>query len=88
MPHALLPVRVRPRSRRTEVAGERDGAVVIRVSAPPVEGRANAAVCRLVAERAGVPRGAVTVERGAGGRDKLLRVEGIEPDALRRALLG
>jgi hypothetical protein len=87
-PHADLRVRVQPRSRRDEVAGERDGAVVLRVRAPPVDGRANAAVCALVAARAGVPKSAVSVLRGAGSRDKVLRVEGVDSDALNRALRG
>lgn len=86
--HTLLAVRVQPRAKRTEVAGERDGAIVVRISAPPVDGKANVALCRYIAARAGVPRSAVTVVRGASGRDKLLRVEGISADALRTALLG
>jgi len=59
---------------------------VIRVSAPPVDGKANAALCALVAERAGVPRSRVQVVRGAAARDKLVRVEGIDDAALREAL--
>jgi uncharacterized protein (TIGR00251 family) len=84
---ADLAIRVQPRAKRTEVAGERGGAVVIRVSAPPVDGRANEAVCRLIAERAGVPRSAVTVVRGQTGRDKLVRVDGLSADAVRESLL-
>lgn len=86
--HALLRVRVQPRAKRSEVAGQRDGAVVIRVAAPPVDGKANAALCRFVADVVGVPRRAVSVARGESGRDKLLRVEGLDADAVRRALLG
>jgi uncharacterized protein (TIGR00251 family) len=86
--HALLAVRVQPRAKRDEVVGERAGAVVIRLSAPPVDGKANAALCRFVAERAGVARSAVSVVRGASARDKTLRVEGVDSDALRAALLG
>jgi len=86
--HALLRVRVQPRAKRSEVAGQRDGAVVIRVAAPPVDGKANAALCRFVADVVGVPRRAVSVARGESGRDKLLRVEGRDADAVRRALLG
>lgn len=81
-----LTVRLQPRARRMEVVGERAGAVVIRVTAPPVEGRANEALCKLIAKRAGVARGQVAIVRGAGSRDKLVRVEGIAPAALRRAL--
>jgi uncharacterized protein YggU (UPF0235/DUF167 family) len=68
------------------VVGPRGDAIVVRVTAPPVDGKANAALCALVAERAGVPRSRVTVVRGAAARDKVVRVEGIEPAALRAAL--
>jgi len=85
---ALLSVRVQPRAKRSEVAGERAGAVVIRIAAPPVDGKANAALCRFVADAAGVPRRAVTVVRGDSGRDKVLRVEGRTEAEVRRALLG
>jgi uncharacterized protein len=59
---------------------------VVRVSAPPVDGKANAALCALVAERAGVPPSRVSVVRGLASRDKVVRVEGVEPAALRAAL--
>ena len=58
------------------------------MTAPPVDGRANEALCALVAKRLGVaPSGG----RGAGGhtgRDKVLEVDGVDPAAARRALLG
>ena len=83
---AEIAVRVQPRARRAEVVGERAGAIVIRVPAPPVDGKANAAVCALIAAAAGVPRSAVAVVRGASGRDKLVRVEGVDAETLRAAL--
>ena len=83
---AEIRVRVQPRARRSEVAGERAGAVLVRVTAPPVDGKANEALCRLIAERAGVGRRAVEVARGASSRDKVVRVEGIDDASLRRAL--
>ena len=58
----------------------------MRVTAPPVDGKANAVLCRLIAERAGVPPRAVTVVRGQTARDKVVRVDGIEAAALREAL--
>jgi uncharacterized protein YggU (UPF0235/DUF167 family) len=85
MAHADLRVRLQPRARRTEVVGERAGAAVIRVTAPPVDGRANAALCALVAGAAGVARSDVSVLRGAGARDKVVRVEGVGEAELRRA---
>ena len=83
---ARIKVRVQPRSRRSEIAGERAGAVLVRVTAPPVDGKANEALCRLIAERAGVPRRAVKVVRGQSARDKVVEVDGIELAALRAAL--
>jgi uncharacterized protein (TIGR00251 family) len=83
---AEIRVRLQPRAKRNEVVGERAGAVVIRVTAPPVDGRANAALCELIAERAGLPKGSVTVAHGASSRDKLVRVNGMGATQLRRAL--
>jgi uncharacterized protein len=83
---ADLLVRLQPRAKRDEIVGERGGAVVIRVAAPPVDGKANAALCAFVAARAGVPKSAVNVVRGRTSRDKIVRVEGVESAALRGAL--
>lgn len=82
-----LAIRVQARAKRTEVAGEREGAVVIRVSAPPVDGKANEAVCRLIARRLGVPKSAVRIVRGESARDKLVRVDGVSAERVRAALL-
>jgi uncharacterized protein len=79
-------LRVQPRSRKNEIAGERAGALLVRVTAPPVDGRANDAVCRLIAKRLGVPPSRVSIVRGGSSRDKLVEVEGIDDDELRRAL--
>jgi uncharacterized protein len=80
-----LALRVQPRSGKNEIAGERAGALLVRVTAPPVDGKANEAVRRLVAKRLGVPVGRVVI-RGESSRDKLVEVDGIEDDELRRAL--
>jgi uncharacterized protein (TIGR00251 family) len=77
---------VQARARRAEIAGERGGVVLIRVTAPPVEGRANQAVCRLLARKLGLPLSSVGVVRGERSRDKLVEVEGMTADALRRSL--
>jgi uncharacterized protein (TIGR00251 family) len=83
---ATIAVRVQARVRREEIVGMRAGALIVRVTAPPLEGRANRAVCALIAGAAGVPPSAVTIVRGETSRDKLVRVEGVEQDALMRAL--
>jgi uncharacterized protein (TIGR00251 family) len=83
---ARIAVRVQPRARKDEIGGERDGVLVVRVTAPPVEGKANDAVRKLLAKRLGIAPGRVSVVRGARGRDKLVEVDGVDADAIRRAL--
>jgi uncharacterized protein len=82
----IITVRLQPRARRDEVVGVRDGKVVIRVTAPPVDGKANDALCRLIAKKAGVAPSKVSVVRGHTAREKVVRVEGIDERALRAAL--
>ncbi|HXY39788.1 MAG TPA: DUF167 domain-containing protein [Vicinamibacteria bacterium] len=81
-----LRVRVQPRARRDALSGERDGALVVRVTAPPVEGRANQALARVLGEALEVPPSAVRVVRGASGRDKLVAVSGLSVASARRKL--
>jgi uncharacterized protein (TIGR00251 family) len=86
MASAEIEVRVQPRGRRDEIVALRDGALVVRVTAPPLDGRASRALCRLIARRAGVAPSRVSVVRGERSRDKLVRVEGIAAGALRELL--
>lgn len=79
-------VRVIPRAPTNEFAGERNGVLLVRVTAPPVDGRANAALCRLIAKRAGVGVRSVSVIRGTHSRDKVVRVDGINADDLKTML--
>jgi uncharacterized protein (TIGR00251 family) len=83
---ARIAVRVQPRARRDELAGERAGTLLVRVTAPPVEGRANDAVRKLLAKQLGIAAGRVSVVRGASSRDKMVEVEGMDAEAVRRAL--
>jgi len=59
----------------------------VRVTAPPVDGKANAALCQLVARLVRVSSNRVSVVRGQTSRDKVVRVEGVTHAALRSALL-
>jgi uncharacterized protein (TIGR00251 family) len=79
-------VRLKPRSRRNALVGERDGVLHVSVAAAPVEGKANAALCKLIAKRAGVGRTQVSIIRGERSREKVVRVAGVTPQELRRAL--
>jgi uncharacterized protein (TIGR00251 family) len=81
-----LRLRVQPRASRTEVAGRHGDAIRIRVAAPPVDGAANEAIVRFLAERLGVPRAAVRLERGATGRSKVVSVAGLDAETAARLL--
>ena len=89
MSQRLLRVRVQPRASRSEIVGWRpDGALSVRVAAPPVEGRANAAVAALLARALDLRPSAVTVAQGAHGRDKLVRIAGLTPSEVRQRIGG
>ncbi len=76
----MVAVRVTPRSSRDHIDGvDEAGELRVRVTAPPAEGAANAAVARLVARELRLAKGAVTVAGGATSRHKRLRIEGLEP---------
>ncbi|CUA83749.1 MULTISPECIES: DUF167 domain-containing protein [Gulbenkiania] len=66
---------VQPGARKTELAGEHDGALKIRLAAPPVDGKANAALVLWLAEALGVPRRCVCLVSGERSRNKLLVVD-------------
>ena len=80
---ALLALRVQPRASRDAIVGWQDGALRVRVTAPPVDGAANAAVSVLLAEALGVPPSSISVVRGARGRDKVVRIRGLDEATLR-----
>lgn len=85
---ATIAVRLSPRGSRDELIGLRDGVLVAKVTAPPVDGRANKALCKLIAKRVGLPPSCVSVVQGEKSRDKLVRVAGTSPESLRAALRG
>jgi uncharacterized protein len=60
--------------------------VLVRVTAPPVDGRANEALCRLVAKAARIAPSRVRVTKGHSGRDKTLEIEGVDEAGVRAAL--
>ncbi len=77
-PSTTLTIHVQPKAQTTEVVGWHGDAVKIRVEAAPVDGSANEALVRFLAERLGVARSAVTLLSGATGRRKRIQIEGIE----------
>ena len=72
-----LDVYVQPRASRTEVVGTHDGALKIRLAAPPVDGAANAALVEFIARRLGVAKGAVRVVNGQANRRKVVEIDDV-----------
>ena len=79
----VLTIRVIPRAGRSAVAGTRGGALLVRLSAAPVEGAANAELIEVIADALDVPKRCVTIVSGERGRVKRVRVTGIDADHAR-----
>ena len=73
----VFAVRVTPRASRDAIEGEYQGALKVRLTAPPVEDRANDALRRLLAARLNVPVSAVRIVGGEKSRNKRVEIEGI-----------
>jgi hypothetical protein len=85
----VIEVRVQPRAARSELAGRHGERLRIRLQAPPVDGRANAALVEFIADAFGLPRARVVIEHGLTGRDKRLRLRDAPPVAPHlRAMIG
>ena len=81
----VIEVRVIPRAAKPGIAGSRDGALLVRLKAPPVEGAANAELIELMAKVARVPRRSVSIVSGDRGRTKRVAIAGITPAHAARA---
>jgi uncharacterized protein (TIGR00251 family) len=79
-------VRVQPRASRNEIVGVREGVIRIRLQAPPVDGAANEALVRFLADEFGVSARAVRIVSGFGSRHKVVEVEAVALPALDRLL--
>jgi uncharacterized protein (TIGR00251 family) len=85
-PSTRITLRVTPGSPRPGIAGRTDGAWKVRVGAPPADGRANAALVRLLAAALGVAPRDVAIVAGHGGRDKVVALAGLAPAEVERRL--
>lgn len=74
---ALVRVRLTTRAQKDEVVGVKGDQLAVRVTTPPVDGRANAAACRALAKRLGRPKTSVEVVRGLRSREKTFEVSGM-----------
>jgi uncharacterized protein (TIGR00251 family) len=83
---ATLTLHIQPGARKTEIAGLHGDALKIRLAAPPVDGKANAALIGFVAERLGLPKSAVRLVSGQTSRRKILEIDAAPPDVEQRLL--
>lgn len=81
-----IPIRAVPRAARNALDGVAEGALRVRLAAPPVEGAANKALVAFLAEVLGVPKRDVAIATGERGRRKLVRVAGLTAGEARRRL--
>ncbi|MFZ0635937.1 MAG: DUF167 domain-containing protein [Candidatus Acidiferrales bacterium] len=79
-------VRVQPRASRDAIAGEFEGALKVRLTAPPVDDRANDSLRRFLAARLNIPFSAVRIAGGEKSRTKRIEIQGIEPGRVRALL--
>ena len=85
---AALAIRVTPLSSKNEITEiMNDGTIRIRLTAPPVEGKANDALISFLAEVLDVPRSRIDIVAGVTGRDKLVSILGLDPEAVHSRIL-
>jgi len=81
-------VHVIPSAKIDKVLGEQAGAIKIKLRAPAVEGKANTALRRFLAENLSIPQRAIALEHGKKSHDKVIRIDGLSEVDIRRGLLG
>jgi len=79
---AIITVRVQPGVTRNEIVGCEGGVWRVRVTAPPIKGRANAALIELLADRLGVRKSSIAILRGLTAREKVVEIAGINDEEL------
>ena len=82
-----FPVRVQPRAARSGIAGEVDGALRIRLAAPPVAGKANEELVNLLAKLLDIPRRQIEIISGQKSKNKLVRVSGVSGERLEKLIV-
>jgi uncharacterized protein (TIGR00251 family) len=86
VPGVKVLLRVQASARHNELVGFREGALIVRVTAPAIDGRANESLRRLLAKRLRVPTSAVTIVRGHRSRDKLIEIDGLDRSSVDKVL--
>ena len=74
----IINVRVVPRASKSEIVGEHDGALKVRVNAPPIDGVANAELIKVLSKKLNVPKSAVEIISGQTSKHKQVRINGLD----------
>ena len=80
-------VRIVPRAWRSEIVGEHDGALRIRIAAPPVDGAANRELIRTLAKKFKLPQNGVEIVSGTNSKNKIVRIRGADVATLEQLIL-
>ena len=83
----ILRVHIIPNAKIDKISGEYNSAIKIKLRAPAVDGKANAALRRFLAERLSIPQRAIVLERGERSRDKVIRIDDLSEEEVLRRLL-
>ncbi|MGE5174080.1 MAG: DUF167 domain-containing protein [Betaproteobacteria bacterium] len=83
---ATFSIRIQPRASKNEVLRMEDGGLKIRLTAPPVDGAANEALVKFLSDRLGMAKSRVEIVSGHTSREKIIRVNGLSDEAVRRLL--
>lgn len=78
----VFDVRVVPRASKSEIIGEHDGALKIRIASPPVDGAANTELIRLLAKKLGVSRGDIEIVGGTTSKNKRIKITNLSQSKL------
>lgn len=86
-PHGIrITVFAQPKASKNEVIGPHNGAVKIKITAPPIEGRANEAIIEFLSELFNIPKRSIQLYRGNSSRNKVFELEGVTPEQARTLL--
>ncbi len=84
---ATIRLHIIPNAKIDKAVGEHGDAIKIKLRAPAVEGKANTALRRFLAEKLSIPQRAIVLEHGEKSRDKVIRIDGLSEEAVRRRLI-
>jgi uncharacterized protein (TIGR00251 family) len=82
----IITVKVVPNSSRNEISSDSEGRVTVRLTSPPVEGRANKGLLKILGKKLGIAPSCITIVKGQGSREKTVHISGLDQDQVRGRL--